>query len=67
MVRSAFAASCIWIVALPPIAEAGQTKIKNYSSTRDTYVYKMLYKRGGYTLYCGMKFKCREGLQGQDS
>ncbi len=44
------------------VVDAGQTKIKNYNSARDTYFDKQLYPNGGWTFYCPTKWTSRAGL-----
>lgn len=43
-------------------AAEGQNIIANYTIARDSYFYKKLYKEGGETLYCGIPFSDRKGL-----
>ena len=35
---------------------ADQTKIPDYDDARDKYIYPKLYKNGGKTFYCKVKF-----------
>ena len=42
---------------------ADQTRIKNYNTARDVFVYDQVYPSGGRTLYCDRPFTGRSGLQ----
>ena len=42
---------------------ADQTRIPNYNTARDVYVYDQIYPFGGRTLYCNSLFTNRSGLQ----
>ena len=50
------------MVAFSSTALGGQTKIPNYRAARDTHFYKELYKAGGRTLYCQVRFETKAGL-----
>ncbi|WP_422369074.1 endonuclease I family protein [Pelagibius sp.] len=58
--RAAF--SIALVLLLPDLAAADQTKIPSYAAAKKTYFYKKLYPAGGWTLYCGARFKGRSGM-----
>jgi len=48
---------------LSSTASADQTRIRNYDTARDDYVYPQVYRSGGSTLYCNKPFSGSSGLQ----
>ena len=52
--------SAIALFAVP--AFAGQNIIRNYNTARDKFFYKKLYPHGGWTIYCGKRWRTKRGL-----
>jgi deoxyribonuclease-1 len=53
-------ASVLTLLAVP--AFAGQTMIRSYGVARDRFFYKRLYPHGGWTIYCGKRWRTKRGL-----
>lgn len=53
---------CLLILFLSVPSWAGQTRIPDYETARRRVFYKELYPHGGWTLYCGVRWKTKEGL-----
>ena len=52
--------SAIVLFSVP--AFASQTIIRNYNTARDKFFYKKLCPHGGWTVYCGKRWRTKRGL-----